>query len=97
MTAREKAIEAGLKAAEDDPRWKFDIYPTGWSEVEDILTIAAPHIESALLDRIEAAVRGLRDEETSEPDIGDRGTYGTIYGLDAVLAVLSQIREEGER
>ena len=52
MTARERAIEAGLKAAEDDPRWKFDIYPTGWAEVEDIVTIAAPFIESALLDRM---------------------------------------------
>ena len=96
VTAREKAIEAGLKAAEDDPRWKFDIYPTGWGEVEDILTIAAPHIESALLDRIEAAVKRLRDEETSGPDVGDHGTYGTIYGLDAVLATLTELREEGK-
>lgn len=53
-------------------------------------------IESALLDRIEEAVKGLRDEETSEPDVGDHGTYGTIYGLDAVLAILTEIRQEGK-
>lgn len=56
----------------------------------------APHIESALLDRIEAAVKRLRDEETSGPDVGDHGTYGTIYGLDAVLATLTELREEGK-
>lgn len=90
VTAREKAIEAGLKAAEKDPRWRFEIYPTGW--VEDIVTIAAPHIESALLDRIERKVRlqGLVD-----PDSTDAWSNGWEAALDAVLAILTEIRQEG--
>ena len=94
MTAREKAIEAGLKAAEDDPRWKFDIYPTGWAEVEDILTIAAPHIESALLDRVEEEI-GKLVHEPNRDENGDQ-SYGYGLGLNAALAVLSQIRQEGQ-
>lgn len=111
MTAREKAIEAAGLTKDDIATGIAGLWENAWMDpdcrpgpddvanavVELIRADIAPHIESALLDRIEAAVRGLRDEETSEPDIGDRGTYGTIYGLDAVLAVLSQIREEGER
>ena len=90
MTARERAIEAGLKAAEDDPRWKFDIYPTGWAEVEDIVTIAAPFIESALLDRIEEKVKGLEAPEVwSEPM-----RHGFGAALKRVSALLSEIREE---
>ena len=78
MTARERAIEAGLKAAEDDPRWKFDIYPTGWAEVEDILTIAAPFIESALLDRIEKVARRLDAMAQAQAD--EFGNYITSAG-----------------
>lgn len=99
---REKAIEA---AAERNLRSRFstidDWHPNdqlhkmaeAMSVLRGPVEAAAPLIESALLDRIETAVRGLRDEETSEPDVGDRGTYGTIYGLDAVLTILTEIRQ----
>lgn len=108
MTAREKAIDAGLEAAENDTRWKFGIYPTGWAEVEDVLTIAAPHIESALLDRIEKVARSMVEiarEQADEygnyvtgPD-GVSGEYkeGRADGLfeaeDALRAVLTEIRQ----
>ena len=99
VTARERAIEAGLKAAEDDPRWKFDIYPTGWAEVEDIVTIAAPFIESALLDRIEEAVKEKRDvaqrlrEAAGKGSLVDWTEATRMDTLDAVLAILTEIRE----
>ena len=89
MTARERAIEAGLKAAEDDPRWKFDIYPTGWAEVEDIVTIAAPFIESALLDRIEAAVRTMAEQADRRAEVGLKAP-----AYREVLAILTEIRQE---
>ena len=110
MTAREKAIEAAGLTKDDIATGIAGLWENAWMDpdcrpgpddvasavVELIESDISPHIESALLDRIEAAVKGLRDEETSEPDVGDHGTYGTIYGLDAVLAILTEIRQEGK-
>ena len=95
MTAREKAIERQAQIGKEEFGGPGD--PDEFREdAVKIVNACAPHIESALLDRIEAAVKRLRDEETSGPDVGDHGTYGTIYGLDAVLATLTELREEGK-
>lgn len=103
MTAREKAIEAAARAVwamefllGDAPWEDYDEFERGqWLTEELKVNAAAPHIESALLDRIEEEI-GKLVHEPNRDENGDQ-SYGYGLGLNAVLVVLSRIREEGER
>lgn len=105
---RPEAIEAAARAQFEQGGVDWDV-ANGRAKnaarrgAEKALTAAAPHIESALLDRIEEAVKGLRFDARK---LRDRSAFdstddwvGTLREAwsDEVLGLLSQIREEGGR
>jgi hypothetical protein len=101
MTAREKAIEA---AASEIRRIRQTDEGYGWSAGPETLgraavNAAAPYIESALLDRIEEAVKEKRDvaqrlrEAAGKGSLVDWTEATRMDTLDAVLAILTEIRE----
>lgn len=110
MGAREKAVEAAAEPwpVGPEPDWlekacehaEDRLKRAGWHPndfghaVELSLTAAAPIIESALLDRIEEEI-GKLVHEPNRDENGDQ-SYGYGLGLNAALAVLSQIRQEGK-
>ena len=100
MTAREKAIEAATRAC-------LTVKVSGLNEVDRVIVersveAAAPHIESALLDRIEEAVKEKRDvaqrlrEAAGKGSLVDWTEATRMDTLDSVLAILTEIREEGK-
>ncbi len=111
---RPEAIEAAARAERDyavdlcGP----DVALPRWNEMTDRMRdnyradagryygSLAPHIESALLDRIEEAVKEKRDvaqrlrEAAGKGSLVDWTEATRMDTLDAVLAILTEIREE---
>ena len=108
MTAREKAIEAAGLTKDDIATGIAGLWENAWMDpdcrpgpddvasavVELIESDISPHIESALLDRVEEEI-GKLVHEPNRDENGDQ-SYGYGLGLNAALAVLSQIRQEGQ-
>lgn len=92
---RPEAIEAAARAQFEQGGVDWDV-ANGRAKnaarrgAEKALTAAAPHIESALLDRIEEAVKGERlTDETGHPS-----DEGYNLAIEHVLAILTEIRQE---
>ena len=105
---REKAIEAAGLTKDDIATGIAGLWENAWMDpdcrpgpddvasavVELIESDISPHIESALLDRVEEEI-GKLVHEPNRDENGDQ-SYGYGLGLNAALAVLSQIRQEGK-
>ena len=116
MTAREKAIEAAGLTKDDIATGIAGLWENAWMDpdcrpgpddvasavVELIESDISPHIESALLDRIEEAVKEKRDvaqrlrEAAGKGSLVDWTEATRMDTLDSVLAILTEIREEGK-